>query len=57
MERINLLWTDGRDVQYPMDKSDPAHVESSSQEKACPDFFKLARRVGAKIVPLGRHMG
>lgn len=27
MKGINLPWTDGRDVYYPMDKSHPAHVE------------------------------
>ena len=51
MKRINLLWTDGRDVHYPMDAPKSVYVESSGQGKAHPDFTKLAERFGAKIVP------
>jgi hypothetical protein len=51
VKRINLPWTNSRDVHYPRNEPNPAHVESSGQGKACLDFFKLARRFGAKIVP------
>ena len=51
VKRIDLLWTDGRDVPYPMDELDPAHVEDSGRGKARPDIFKPARWFGAKIVP------
>ena len=40
-----------------MDEPDPAHAETPDQGKACPVFFKPARRFGAKIVPSGHHMG
>ena len=51
MKRMNLPYTNNRDVHYPMDEPNLAHVESLSQIKARPDFFKLARRFEAKIVP------
>ena len=50
MKRINLSWTDGGDVHYPTDEPNPAHVESLSQGKAHPGFFKPARKFGTKIV-------
>ena len=52
MKRFKLLGFDGRDVHYPMNESNHAHVESLGQEKACPNFFKMARRFDAKIVSL-----
>ena len=51
MKRINLLWADGRDVHYPMDKPNLAHVECSGRGKTRPGFFKPTQRFGAKIVP------
>ena len=51
VKRINLLWIDGRHVHYPTDEPSPTHIESSCQGKVDPDFIKLARRFGAKIVP------
>ena len=51
MKRNNLSWTNGRNVHYPTDEPNLSHVESSSQEKARPNFFKLARRFSTKIVP------
>ena len=50
-KRINLLWTDNKDVHYPMNEPDPVHVENLGREKARPDFFKPYRRFEAKIVP------
>ena len=38
-------------VHYPTNESNPAHVESSIQGKARPNFFKLAQRFGPIIVP------
>ena len=32
MKRVNLSWTDGRDVHFPIDEPNPAHIESSSEE-------------------------
>ena len=29
MKRINLPWTDGRDVHYPTNEPNPAYVEIS----------------------------
>ena len=51
MKRIKLLCTDGRDVHYPMDEPNVAHVKNYGPEKAHPDFIKPARRLGTKIVP------
>ena len=50
-KRINTLWTDNKDVHYPMNEPDPVHVENLGREKARPDFFKPYRRFEAKIVP------
>jgi hypothetical protein len=36
VQRINLLWTNGRDVHHPMDEPNPAHVKSLGQGKARP---------------------
>ena len=49
--------TDGRDVHYVKDEPNPAMLRVQAEEKACLDFFKLAQRFGAKVLPLGRHMG
>jgi hypothetical protein len=51
MKRIYLSWTNGRDVHYPTDEPNVAHVESSGRGEARPDFFKPVQRIGAKIVP------
>ena len=51
VKRINLSWTNGRDVHYAMDEPNPTHVESSGRGKVRPDFFKPAQRFGTKIVP------
>ena len=51
VKRINILWTDGRDVHYPTDEPSPAHVERWGRGKVRPDFFKPAWWFGAKIVP------
>lgn len=53
MERINLIWTNDRDVHYSTDKSNPTLVESLDQGKARPYFFKSTQRFGAKIGPPG----
>lgn len=47
--RINLVWTNIRDVHYPMDKSNVTQIESSDQWKARPNFFKPSWRFGAKL--------
>ena len=52
VKRINLPWTDNRDVHYPTNEPNPTHVENSSRGKAHPNFFKLAHMFGAQIVPL-----
>ena len=57
MKRIKLPCTADRDVHYPMDEPNLAHVESSGQRKACLGFFKPFRRFGAKIVPLRASHG
>ena len=50
MKRVNYVWTNGRDVCYPMNELNLAHVESSDEGKARPNFSKLTRRFGAKFV-------
>jgi hypothetical protein len=44
-------------VHHPTNESNPAHVESLVRGKARPDFFKLAQRFGAIIVPPGTQHG
>ena len=51
MQRINLLWTNGRDVHYPIDEPNPAHVKSWGRGKARPCFLQAILKVGAKFVP------
>ena len=51
MKRINLPWTDARDVHYPIDDPNPTHVQNLGQRKTHLDFFKLVRRFGTKNVP------
>jgi hypothetical protein len=51
VKRFDLLGFDNRDFHNPMDESTHVHVESLGEEKACPNFFKPARRFDAKIVP------
>ena len=41
---------DGRDVHYPTDEPNLAHVESSGQGKARPGIFKVAQRFDVKIM-------
>ena len=57
MKRINLSWTNNRDVQHPTDEPNPAHVEGLDRGKACPNFFKPTQRFGAKIVSPGTPHG
>jgi hypothetical protein len=57
MKRTNLLQINGRDVRYPTNESNLAHVESSSQEKPRPKFFKVAHKFDAKCIPLRRPHG
>ena len=57
VKRIYFPWIDGREVHYPTDLPNLAHVESLSQAKPHPDFFNLARIFGFKICHLGHHIG
>ena len=57
MKKINLLWTDNKAVHYLTDEPNPVHVEISGRGKDPPNFFKPARRFGAKFVPLGTPHG
>ena len=57
MKRINLSWTDGRDIYYPTKEPNLTHVKSTGQGKSRLDFFKLARRFGTKIVSPRRLHG
>ena len=41
MKGINTSWNDGRDVYYPTDEPNLAHVETLGHGNACPDFFNL----------------
>jgi hypothetical protein len=59
-ERKKWIYTfkiDGRDELNPMNEPNLTPNESSGRGKAHPDFFKPAQWFGAKIMPLGRHMG
>lgn len=56
MKRINILWTNGRDVHYLIDEPCTTNVESLCQGEARPDFFTLARRFGTQLCHLGHHM-
>ena len=51
MKTINLPWTDGRDVHYPTEEPNPAHVESLGRGKTHPNFLDPSLRFGAQIVP------
>ena len=44
MKKSNFPWIDGRDVHYPTNEPNPAHVGSLSEGKPHPSFFKPARR-------------
>ena len=57
MKKINLLWTDSRDVQYPIDEPNPVHVESSGQGKARLTSSSHPDGLTPKLCHLGRHMG
>ena len=51
MKRINLSWTDGRDVYYAMDKSNLAHIESSSRGKVHPNFLTTGLKIWRQVMP------
>ena len=52
MKRINLLWTDDKDVHYPTDVPNQFHVESLGRGKTCLIFLNLGLKVWlAKIAP------
>lgn len=46
-KELIFLCNGGRDIHYPTNESKPTHVESLSQGKPYPGFFKLGRRYGA----------
>jgi hypothetical protein len=51
VQRINLLWIDGRDIQYTSEEPTPIHVESTGWEKPRPEFFKWVQRFDANFLP------
>jgi len=57
VKRINLLWTDSRDVYYSMSKPNLALIKSSRWGKTRPGFCKPAWKVCTKLMLPGTSHG
>ena len=57
MRRFNFLGFNNRDVHYPINESNHAHVESLGEEKACPISSSRLEGLTPKLCHLGHHMG